>query len=703
MFKKIGKAIVAIALVFSATLGVVACGKGDDNKKDYNEISQSARVMELGNNVDKVPKASETADTSKSDKTTTKSLKSRSNHLNINSLDSDASSIEDAIEMEIYPSGEAEVSSFSVTIGNEFTAYDSTKSLATELKREFFTILNLKQYNVWIDRLRVSEDNTDVPEGFSSKVRASYDINLDALTMEEINTSPNGDELQISYSKIISSYDIDGNMVVDFYSVAYKSDGVLRGSYSFHYNENVIYRIANVAYNTGENPFGDNKVVTNEYNLVEFVLEEGKEQSSILKYKSSTGTITGIYQTVNYGTLTTVKQRDGYNILYEMEVGSQKTKASGEYDYGQEDVRDTFDARRYNVNVFDGSGKECFRYSALHFEDYVDVEITDVPLFLLTGYDKVYQQVDNLDICYMMIGGEKVDTYSMSNIEKDITSSVNRLSGGLYYNEATSDYEWRFYPVIYVGGKKHSYDDDFDMYNFLSDFYSKIGLSFISDSSSMINGMQDYCEYLSNWEMFGLNNFDTLGFDEFFSKFNEYRGDIMSFQDVQSLNQETYILPSQQVENGSIYKSITIDDTISVTIDTTTGSIDLSNINITVPKKQLFVEGNEYRLVAKLVSATHSIDLASKSVVFNNDSMTFNGFESVVPDFTAIEKHNKYTLAIYLACYTIEGYQRVTDDIKINYANFDDFSMQKTINEESCKVCYSNQNKLVIELVGSEE
>lgn len=181
MFKKIGKAIVAIALVFSATLGVVACGKGDDNKKDYNEISQSARVMELGNNVDKVPKASETADTSKSDKTTTKSLKSRSNHLNINSLDNDASSIEDAIEMEIYPSGEAEVSSFSVTIGNEFTAYDSAKSLATELKREIFTILNLKQYNVWIDRLRVSEDNTDVPEGFSSKVRASYDINLDAL------------------------------------------------------------------------------------------------------------------------------------------------------------------------------------------------------------------------------------------------------------------------------------------------------------------------------------------------------------------------------------------------------------------------------------------------------------------------------------------------------------------------------------------
>ena len=85
--------------------------------------------------------------------------------------------------------------------------YNSNVEGAKTFKNELLTITTIKQYNIWVDR-----DYYDA--GVTSKVKVNYDVNLDMLTMEEIYIAPNGNKMGTVYEKVVSSYDINGNIVI---------------------------------------------------------------------------------------------------------------------------------------------------------------------------------------------------------------------------------------------------------------------------------------------------------------------------------------------------------------------------------------------------------------------------------------------------------------------------------------------------------
>lgn len=691
MFKKVGKIMVAIALAFVSTFMFVACGGGSEDK-DYKEVSRSAKVLELGNNVDKVPSASEMVSTGKDDKKSVSTLKSSVRPLGVND-----SSDEEDILVDIYPDGELSLSAYTSKIGQDLTYFNSIKLLASQLKSELFTVYPITMYNTWVDRYTTRANGVLGNPDFTSKVRMNYDVNLDVLTMEEIESYPNGNETETRYKKIISSYDINGNVLIDFYSVAYINSKPTY-EYSFYYNENVIYRIAQVAYDTSLSPFGEG-FTTDIYNLVEFVLEEGKEQTSMLTYNTCHGKFNDIDQEVNYGSLVAVEEKDGYNYVYEMSLGRE------ELDNGnsESDSEALSMVTKYTNIIFDNEGKYVTEYSIDHTGDNIEIGRVEVPLYLLQGYTSVYNTCheENSYNMYLLIGDEKYDSQRLSDIQNGIRGSVGTMTGGLYEDKQTYG-NWLSFPTLELEGWKFNKNTQYSLYDIYSEYIEKIGLSFKNtQSKAVIDSSLDYYNLFNNWEMFGLTELNGLEFDEFLSKFNEYRKYTLSWENIEAMDNETCVLFDEQTSDNEIYKSIEVSDTVTVTIDSTTGAIDLSGIRITIPKRQLFVKGNSYRLVAKLVSATSSIDLTYKDVVFNDNSMTFEGFGSVTPDFASLIKDEKYTLAIYLACETSNGYQRITNDIKVN-CSFESFTLNSTINEENCTITYSGSSKIIIEVNGEE-
>ena len=671
MFKKIIKSLMAVTIVLSSMLVATACScNKDDGDKDVTTVARSAKVKELGDNVDKVPKATEVGELKQG---TTASLSSENIRNKFSLLNSSSDE-----QVAVKPQYFEESNGYNHTIGSELDRFNSNVEGAKSFKNELLTITTIKQYNIWVDR-----DYYDA--GVTSKVKVNYDVNLDMLTMEEIYIAPNGDKMGTVYEKVVSSYDVDGNIVIDSFRSEYH-DEQLKYENSFHYNENVIFSFAEVEYlyRNSENKNGVQITdsVTGNYRLAEFVLEEGKEQTSLMTYSATTGKVNGVLQTVSgYGSLTALKQVDGYNVLY------RKTLS----------VTD----KVYETIIYDGNGHTVGKFD-YHYNQNNEIEIKPlVPMYLLQGYDGVYKDSTSGNY-YLKVGNNTYNTSDLKygGIDVYLTSYIE----GRYMSHEDKNNPINVYvniPVIqFVQGKHYVAGSNFNVYDYLVGYFNTLGLSFKDNNlENLFKTVQDSHDLIdTNWNAFGLSSFENVSYEIFSKMFNEYKPFRVDLATIDQLNQEPSVMIDQQVVDETQYKNIAINDEIEISIASTTGAMDLSNINITVPKKQLFAEGNKYRLVVALTSSTRSIELGYKEVTFNNNSMNFTGFSSVTPEVDRFKEGEQYTLSIYLAGYTSEGYLRMTNDIKVKYTNFSDFEIETQKDDNPVVLSFKYTDKLIVEL-----
>ena len=669
MFKKIIKGFMTVTLVFSSMFVAVACSCNKDNDdKDVTTMTRSAKVKELGDNVDKVPSATELVEL---EQPTTASLFSRG-------VKNQVSLLSDSIdeEVSVKPQYFEESSGYNYAIGSELERYNSNVEGAKSFKNELLTITTIKQYNIWVDRDHYSM-------GATSKVKVNYDVNLDMLTMEEIYIAPNGNKMGTVYKKIVSSYDVNGNIVIDSFRSEYHDDDLVYEN-SFHYNENVIFSFAEVNYQYRDSEYKNGVQVIDSvigtYKLAEFVLEEGKEQTSLMTYSATTGKVNGVDQTfIGNGSLIALKPINGYNVIY------RKTLSSTDK---------TYETTIYDVN---GHTVADFYYNYTQ-DDKIKIKPM-VAMYLLDGYQGVYKEESGN--YYLLVDGNK---YSTENLKyEDLTIYLSSHIEGLYieYSKEGTITEWVEIPVIrFMAGKQYDMDSNFNVYDYLVGYFNTLGLSFKDNSLELIiENVQNSHDLIdTNWSAFGLSSFENVSYDVFSEMFNEYKSMKVDMNTINALNQEPSVMINEQVVDETEYKNIAINDEIEIAIDSSTGTIDLSKINIIIPKKQLFAEGNKYRLVVELTSSTHSIELTYQEVTFNNDSMNFTGFTSATPIFDKFKEGEQYTLSIYLAGYTSEGYLRMTNDIRLKYTNFSDFEIDAEKEDNTVVLSFKYTDKLIVEL-----
>jgi len=670
MFKKIIKGFMAVTLVFSSTFVAVACSCNKDNEdKDVTTISRGAKVKELGDNVDKVPSATELVEL---DQTTTASLFSSRAQNQVSLLSSSSDE-----EVPVKPQYFEESSGYNYAIGSELERYNSNVEGAKSFKNELLTITTIKQYNIWVDRDHYGA-------GATSKVKVNYDVNLDMLTMEEIYIAPNGNKMGTVYEKVVSSYDVNGNIVIDSFRSEYHDDELVYEN-SFHYNENVIFSFAevNYQYRDSENKNGVQVTdsVNGTYKLAEFVLEEGKEQTSLMTYSATTGKVNGVEQTfVGNGSIIALKPINGYNVIY------RKTLSSTD--------------KAYETTIYDVNGHTVADF---HYNYSQDDKIKIKPMiamYLLDGYQGVYKE--DSGNYYLLVDGNKYSTNDLKY--DDLTIYLSSHVEGLYINNSKEGTitKWVEIPVIrFIDGKEYNVGSTFSAYDYLVGYLDTLGLSFKDNGlETIIENVQNSHDLVdTDWEAFGLSNFENISYEVFSKMFNEYKPFRVDLDTINALNQEPKVMINEQVVDETLYKNIPLNDEIEISIDSSTGAIDLSNINITISKKQLFSKGNTYRVIVALTSSTHSIELAYKEVTFNHASMNFTGFSSVTPSAERFKEGEKYTLSIYLAGYTSEGYLRMTNDASLKYTNFNDFELNTEIDDSPVVLSFKYTDKLIVEFI----
>lgn len=665
--KIIKKFIIVIVFILSM-FSLVACGGEQNKDKDVTTITRSAKVKELGDNVDKVPNATEVTNLEQNT-----SLLSNNDKNKVRELSGSTDE-----EVPVKPQYFDNVSGYKNAIGGELERFNSHVASAKSFKNELLTITTIKQYNIWVDRDFYSM-------GVTSKVKVNYDVNLDMLTMEKIHIAPNGNKMGTVYEKIVSSYDINGNIVIDSFRSEYHNEDLVYEN-SFHYNENVKFSFAEVSYqyrdSENKNGVEVTNSVTGNYKLAEFILEDGKEQTSLMTYSATTGKVNGVEQTVSgYGSLTCLKQVDGYNVLYKKILSSTD--------------------KSYENIIYDENGHTLASFNYNYTPDGKIKIKPMVALYLLEGYTGVYKE--SMTGNYYLLSGEK--KYHTEDLKcEDLNVYLMTHTEGLYISGGKEEMitQWVEIPILkFIDGKEYEQGSSFDVYNFLEGYLNTLGLTFKnSDIKEIIKETHSNHNLIdTNWSAFGLSNFENISYEVFSKMFNEYKPIKVDLATINNLNQEPKVMLDEQVVDELQYQNIAIDDEVEITIDSTTGTIDLSKINITIPKKQLFSEGNKYRLVVELTSSTRSIELAYQEVIFNNDSMIFTGFTSATPEVDRFTAGEQYTLSIYLAGYTSEGYLRMTNDIKLKYINFSDFEISSEKDDNTVILSFKYTDKLVVELL----
>lgn len=637
----------------------IGCGKSGD--KDLTTFLKNQKVQELAENVDKVPNGTAMTGVQQ---TQLASVSTNGNAGGVSTLNSnnaggttgqikllsDSSDQEIAITPQYFELSDG----YNYKIGSELNRYNSMVSGAKSFKNELLTMTVVTQYDVWVYRF----DNK------SSKVRLHYDANLDVLTMEEIFIGPNG----TSYRKVVSSYDINGNIVIDSYKSEYQ-DGILTAENNFHYNENVIYSLEDATYSYNQSSNRLDKT----YHLVEFVLEEGKEQTTMMTYNYS---IKNYEQTDEIrsisGNVSTIRQENGYKILYTKNLSSSTPE--------------------YTTRIFDSNGHTVASLEYRHTgENKISVTPTVTPLYILQGYDKLYKN-QSADTYYLTKGTTQIpltrENLKYENLE-------------IIYYTLIEDTDIHLPSLMfYKCAKEYEVGSNFNTYNYLSTYFDTLGLSFKDTNlKTIFDFAQNSHDYIdTDLSAFGLTSFDNISYDVFMEMFKSYQQYQISYDEIETINNGTIINYYEQTSDDTKYQRLNLKDEVEVVIDAVNGTMDLSNINITIPKKQLFVEGNQYRLIVALTSATHSIELGYKEVLFNNDSMNFTGFTSVTPDVNDIKEDEQYTLSIYLAGNTSEGYLRMTNDIKIKYTNFQNFELSTKQGNTPATLSFKYTDKLIMKV-----
>lgn len=669
MNKKILSVVLSFCLLIPCALSSIACGNtnnGNIEDKDVTKVNQTERVQELCDNIEKVPTAEDLSKQSivpppenkSTDNTTVQQLSLQKYN-----------SVDDYDEIPLIPDGYEETNAYADYIGNEINQVDNLTSAAKGMKES--VLKEITQYGIWVDT-SLHFNNSD-----KKKLKVDYDVNADTLTIEEIFINKEGSyEKPVSstqYTKLRSYYDVNDNIVIEYYSVNYIGETVTEECYKFHQNVSFDYYVQTISNN--DNP--DNYNFPHQsryYKIYDFVLGENK-QTSLFDYEITTNIQTN--EIINSGgSVKTVGQYEDFYILYKMNLGKYIEQENS----------------NYQTILFDKNWHHLANVSYRTInEQQIKTYINFIPLTLFNEIEKVYSEnIDDVNAkLYFSANGK---TYSNDNLVCQIDSSDDfNFTLCMHFEGYDDNFNEIRVSTINSNGEI-IIDKTKSIYDCFATMLSSFGLTFKNGYKELFDYAQSTHDLLNNYTAFGVSDFNDITTETLTALYSKYITEHVSLEKINEYDSENNISVTEQANDVVTYNYINIKEEISVTVNTQDGKVDFSQLNVTIPKKQLFIEGNSYMIMIALTDGNIIYELDRKEVVFNNEDMTFSGFTSVSITGENLSVDKEYSLIIFFAAKVNQSYVRMTNNLNINCSPFESF----TIDGTDAKLTYTLTDKILI-------
>ena len=636
--------LIALSLIvaLTASLGLTACGG--------SSLSMRAKyIQQLAQNVDKVPLGTEEATfkNGASAQVSASALAASTAQKEKTTPTAATFSAEEMVEMPVTPANFDNLSSYKFFIANDVAYVDNQVNEIKNIKDS--VLKDIKQYDVWVDMLY---------PGGTCKYKVNYDINFDLLTVETLDVDGDNNK----YSRLQSTYDANGNVVINYYDASYYENKIMHET-TLKYIEDKIYTFHQIEFNYTDLGIDEEGEYNENHTLFETEQKEGGKQQTLYKchlyYRNDNGTI-GLND--GYCSVNMLKSYENFYVLY----SSVKQNVTS--------------SPRFEMRVFDLDEHLVYDTSITSGSYIAKVVFREI-----TGFDKIMVGASGHSVTkdYVVVNGQPVDNTKFK--------VVTNQEGYDYQNGC-----WQYSPATYISGQISAIDTD--MYTTLNTELQKYGMSFKDDGlRNIINTVNsEYFTIAQSWSAFNYTDFTDVSVEDFIATLSAYKVERVSKATIIGFNEQPCVDKTKQVRDTWEYKNFTLTEAVSISVDTTSGSIDLSSINISVEKKQIFIEGNQYKLTVCLTSGVHSIELAYVECTFNNQDMSFSGFNSCQPQLDSFNLGEEYTLCVYLAEKTGESYERMTNDITVNCTSFEEFSLSKTSNDMVQYLSYNCNGKLII-------
>lgn len=530
----------------------------------------------------------------------------------------------------------------------------------------------ITQYGIWVDTSLLFDNIV------KQKLKVDYDVNADTLTIEEIFIREEGSyEKPVSstqYTKLRSYYDVNDNIVIEYYSVNYIGETVTEECYKYHQNVSFNYCAQTIS-NNEEN---DNYKFPHQaryYKIYDFLLGKNK-QNSFLDYEITTNNQTN--EIVNAGgSVKTVGQFDDFYILYKMNLGKF---------IEQEDSN-------YQTILFDKNGHHFanvfYRAKEQQIQTYVDF----IPLTLFKEIEKVYSEdINEVDAKIYFLANDKLYGKEGDLIYKSDLFDDFYFTLGMYLEGYDDNFNQVYVPTI-CSNREIIIDKTESIYDYFNIMFSSFGLSFKNDYKELFDYAQSTHDLLNNgYTAFGFNDFNNITVETLTAISSEYIAEHISLEKINAYDSEDFTSVTEQSNDVVTYNYIDIKEKISVNVNTQTGEIDLSQLNVTISKKQLFIEGNSYMIMVALTDGNIIIELDRKEVIFNNEDMNFSGFNSVSTINENLSADKEYSLIIFFAAKIKQSYVRMTNNLSVNCSPFETFTLDGT----DAKLTYELTDKILI-------
>lgn len=510
-------------------------------------------------------------------------------------------------------------------------------------------LTTVKQYGVWVDgAYGVSE--------ICLRYKVSYNYNADILTIECVSAQNDGSVSNVSYYKVQSSYDINGNILIDYYYVYYENDKI-RGESNLRYNENVIYTSRRTEYEydtTVPSAFNNWDVLITE-TMFESVLEPGSEQIALISYQIAYENVNGTMNFIGAVPSRVIKVENNGDYMIVFEGGCQNQNDSWNYDMHIYDEYERCVAivscGEKNYNIVTG--------------EYVTVDIK-VPMRYING-----EVPNNVDAFYVM---DMCDGAYDENGLEDINIPYFCFSADIT-NDISNVYD-EFEKTI---NAYQLYLNTSDLKNLINYAYDNHELSFV------------------NLTAFNYTDYRHIKYDKFIKMLNAYKCETVSKSEIESYIAQNYVDTFMQVEDGENFKSVKISDTVKVSVDDL-GNLTVSDFTIEVERRQIFIEEASYKIGLYIYNGLHVIELDGIECVYNGSNMTFSGSLSGALNFNTLDLDTEYALIVMLTEDDgSEYYERISNDITMNVTAFENFDLSTKDGDTTNVISFIYENgKIVI-------
>lgn len=607
------KKITALFLIISILLAFTACDNGSTPQGGGGGSDSTVMTVatDLANEIDNMPLYGTVVSVSSSAKSYVSSTASGDSDSYVGATSDYENSHGDGIYYhEDYVTEDSE-QRFVNRYKADFSKQNGFVDLLKRMKNN--ALLTCKVLGVWVERnpdTMIKVPSGLKPSNYNYRYRISYDVNADAVTVEEINDTSRSSD----YTRIIVKYAPGGKLMIDGYC-ATVANGKIEYTKSLHYLEDSYYVVANR---------NDADITQERAEVISYTNYEKREQVELsLNFSTvsdQNNNVTTVFNGVDYRL--SYNTDDGAVVVIGKDTGKTymsdgRALGSWEGPYGYYEFSlDIFDGWEYveskeqNTLLTIKTSNGLYDYGIgmptpeTTPTDFIDFTLGMYYFASYEGYPVLFLRTKDRD-----------EAWNEQQIRQAVESVADRF--GLTVKESELSRYFKAYET------RNSRPEEFEFANGFS------GCEMNSAEYGMLKGL--------------IENKDI---------------------NIDNINEQIAATPIKfdaQNPEYEYFEFLKLELTGKAKVNSTTGDIDLSDISATLAPSVLLNDGEEYNLVFCINSETSAGSIGSYKTVFDGNKMTFSGNLTLKTENYPIG-YGEYTLICYIAD---SSYNRVSRSIKI--------------------------------------